>query len=49
MARAGLLSFADAVFEKDGKQIPYRTVSLTPAGYPTHETTPLLFFMKDAA
>ena len=28
MAREGLVKFADAVFEKDGKQIPYRTVSL---------------------
>ena len=49
MARAELLSFADAVFEKEGKQIPYRTVSLTPAGRATNETTPLLFVMKDAA
>jgi DNA topoisomerase III len=49
MARAELLSFADAVFEKEGKQIPYRTVSLTPAGRATHETTPVLFVMKDAA
>ena len=48
MARAGLLSFADAVFEKEGKQIPYRTVSLTPAGRATNETTPVLFVMKDA-
>jgi DNA topoisomerase III len=48
MARAGLLTFADAVFEKDGKQIPYRTVSLTPAGRATNETTPVLFVMKDA-
>jgi len=49
MARAELLCFADAVFEKDGKQIPYRTVCLTPAGRETNETTPLLFVMKDAA
>jgi len=48
MARAGLLSFADAVFEKDGKQIPYRTVNLTPGGRTTDETTPVLFVMKDA-
>jgi superfamily II DNA helicase RecQ len=48
MARAGLLCFADAVFEKDGKQIPYRTVSLTPAGHATNETTPVLFVMKEA-
>ncbi len=32
MARAELLSFADAVFETQGKRIPYRTVSLLPAG-----------------
>ena len=49
MARAELLSFADAVFEKEGKQIPYRTVSLTPAGRATNETTPVLFVMKEAA
>jgi DNA topoisomerase III len=49
MARAELLSFADAVFEKEGKQIPYRTVSLTPAGRATNETTPVPFVMKDAA
>jgi len=48
MARAGLLSFADAVFEKEGKQIPYRIVSLTPAGHATNETTSILFVMKDA-
>ncbi|HEY2467501.1 MAG TPA: DNA topoisomerase 3 [Terracidiphilus sp.] len=48
MARAGLLCFADAVFEKEGKQIPYRTVSLTPAGRVTNESTPVLFVMKEA-
>jgi superfamily II DNA helicase RecQ len=48
MARAELLTFADAVFEKQGKQIPYRTVSLTPAGRNVDETMPLLFVMKDA-
>jgi superfamily II DNA helicase RecQ len=48
MARADLLTFADAIFEKEGKQIPYRTVSLTPAGRGTNETTPVLFVMKDA-
>src|SRR5260370_41169532 len=49
MARAELLSFADAVFEKEGKQIPYHTVSLTPAGRAINATTPVLFVMKDAA
>ena len=47
MARAQLLMFADAVFEKDGRQIPYRTVSLTPAGRTLEETTPVQFVMKD--
>jgi DNA topoisomerase-3 len=32
MARAGLALLENAVFEKDGKQIPYRTVRLTAAG-----------------
>jgi DNA topoisomerase III len=49
MARAELLTFADAVFEKQGKQIPYRTVSLTPAGRAVDESVPVLFVMKDAA
>jgi len=49
MARAELLTFADAVFEKQGKQIPYRTVRLTPAGRAVDESVPVLFAMKDAA
>ncbi len=32
LARAGLAILGNAVFEKDGKQIPYRTVRLTAAG-----------------
>ena len=48
MARAELLTFADAVFEKEGKQIPCRTVSLTQTGRSTNESTPVLFVMKDA-
>jgi DNA topoisomerase-3 len=47
MARAGLARLSDAVFEKDGKQIPYRMVSLTPAGRAADETTPVEFIMKD--
>ena len=46
MARAGLAQLSDAVFEKDGKQIPYRTVSLTQAGRAADETTPIEFIMK---
>src|SRR5260370_30381926 len=47
MARAELIKFADAVFEKQGKQIPYRTVSLTPAGRATHQPPPTLSAMND--
>jgi superfamily II DNA helicase RecQ len=49
MARAGLAQLSDEVFEKDGKQIPYRTVRLTPAGRAADETTPIELIMKDAA
>jgi superfamily II DNA helicase RecQ len=49
MARAGPARLSDAVFEKDGKQIPYRTVRLTPAGRAADETTPIDFIMKDSA
>jgi DNA topoisomerase-3 len=49
MARAGLARLADAVFEKDGRQIPYRTVRLTPAGRAADETSALDFLMKDGA
>jgi RecQ family ATP-dependent DNA helicase len=47
MARAGLLYLSDAVLEKDGKQIPYRSAKLTRAGYGVDETTPINFIMKD--
>jgi superfamily II DNA helicase RecQ len=46
MARAELLSFADAVFETQGKRIPYRTVSLLPAGMNYREGQPLEFEMR---
>jgi superfamily II DNA helicase RecQ len=49
MARAGLTRLSDAVFEKDGKQIPYRTVRLTPVGRAANEATPIEFIMKDTA
>jgi DNA topoisomerase-3 len=49
MARAGLARLSDAVFEKDGRQIPYRTVRLTPVGRAADETTPIEFIMKDTA
>lgn len=41
MARAGLVQHLDAVFEKDGKQIPYRNVRLTREGYSADESTPI--------
>jgi DNA topoisomerase-3 len=47
MARAGLVQVTDAVFEKDGKQIPYRKVSLTRAAYSINEITPIEFIMKE--
>jgi superfamily II DNA helicase RecQ len=46
MARAGLVRLSDAVFEKDGKQIPYRRVSLTRVGLSANEETPIQFIMK---
>lgn len=49
MARAGVARLSDAVFEKDGKQIPYRTVRLTEAGKVADETTPIDLMMKSAA
>ncbi len=45
MARAGLMNLINAVFEKDGKRIPYRTATLTPAGHRAEETA-LHFEMK---
>jgi DNA topoisomerase-3 len=48
MARVGIVQLADAVFEKDGKTIPYRKVGLTRQGYPVDGTTPVDFMMKGA-
>ncbi|MEP6715358.1 MAG: RecQ family ATP-dependent DNA helicase, partial [Terriglobia bacterium] len=48
MARADLVRLTEAVFEKDGKQIPYRKVSLTRnAGY-LDEDAPLDLKIKEA-
>ena len=47
MARAGLVTLADATFEKDGRQIPYRTARLTPAGSKLDARTPVNLVMKD--
>jgi superfamily II DNA helicase RecQ len=48
MARAGLARLADAVFEKEGRQIPYRTARLTPAGRAADRAAPIDFEMKEA-
>ncbi len=47
MARAGILRLDDAVFEKAGRQIPYRTAKLTRAGFQIDAQTPLELAMKD--
>jgi superfamily II DNA helicase RecQ len=49
MARDGLARLTDAVFEKDGRQIPYRTVRLTPAGRAADQSAPMEFIMKETA
>jgi RecQ family ATP-dependent DNA helicase len=47
MQRAGLLASDEAVFEKDGRIIPYRKISLTDAGLETRSTTPLALLLSD--
>jgi superfamily II DNA helicase RecQ len=47
MARAGLVRLSDAVFEKDGKQIPYRKVSLTRLADAVDQQTPFAITIKD--
>ena len=47
MARAGIVRLDDAVFEKDGRQIPYRTAKLTRAGWEVDGKTRLDLVMKD--
>ncbi len=49
MARAGLLEHAEAVFEKDGKQIPYRTVTLTEEGLATLDPSDIELLIRDTA
>jgi superfamily II DNA helicase RecQ len=49
MARAELIAFTDAVFETQGKRIPYRNVSILPAGRVFNESQAHLFVMRDAA
>ena len=47
MARAGLARMSDASFEKDGKTIPFRKVSLMREGQAFKEGAPVDFVMKE--
>ena len=49
MARAGLLKVAEAVFEKDGKSIPFRKAALTSAGEAVEAGQKLELRMKAVA
>jgi DNA topoisomerase III len=49
MARAGLLRLTDAVFEKDGKAIPYRKAALTAEGSAVERVLPAAFIMRETA
>src|SRR5262249_4767106 len=49
MARSGWVRLADAICEKDGKQIPYRKVSLTRNGADVDEATAGELVVKDSA
>jgi superfamily II DNA helicase RecQ len=46
MARSGLVRLIDAVFEKDGKTIPYRKASLASAADALDGTAPMALLMK---
>ena len=47
LGRAGLVALQAAVFEKDGKQIPYRTVRLTADGEALEENDPLHLQLRE--
>jgi superfamily II DNA helicase RecQ len=49
MARAGLVHLVDSVFEKDGKQIPYRKATLTRDAAYVSEDTPLELSIRGTA
>ena len=49
LARAGLARLDDAVFEKDGRRIPYRTIHLTPEGRNAEPEAPLELVIKETA
>ena len=46
MARAGLVRLQESVFEKNGRQIPYRTANITREGDAFNETTPVELILK---
>ena len=47
LARAGLVKLTDEVFEKDGKQIPFRKAHLTRDAADINEETPLELAIRD--
>jgi RecQ family ATP-dependent DNA helicase len=47
MVRSGLIAIEDAEFEKDGRVIPFRKISLTEAGSALRSTTPLDLLISD--
>jgi superfamily II DNA helicase RecQ len=49
MARAGLVRLTDAVFEKDGKQIPFRKAHLTRDAQYVDDEAPLELTIRDTA
>jgi DNA topoisomerase III len=49
MARAGLVRLTDSVFEKDGKQIPFRKAHLTRDAEYVDEAAPLELTIREAA
>lgn len=49
MARAGLARLEEAIFEKDGRKIPYRKVSLTEEALEVDPSSPVEFVMKDGS
>jgi superfamily II DNA helicase RecQ len=49
MARSGLVRLTDSVFEKDGKQIPFRKASLTRDAEYVDENTPVELSIRESA
>ena len=47
MLRAGLIDVEDAEFEKDGRVIPYRKISLTEAGRELRASSPVELLLSD--